>query len=102
VTHPRLSRLSREQARQEVAENKYTLEERLGHTVEFMAYPYGDRDDFDTVSMEVAREAGYRAAFAAYRGLVGPDTELFAIPRIATRQEFDRFRVATARTYPTR
>jgi peptidoglycan/xylan/chitin deacetylase (PgdA/CDA1 family) len=101
VTHPRLSSLDREQMRREVSDNKNTLEALLNRKVDFMAYPYGDRDDFNAVSMEVARDAGYRAAFAAYRGLVGPETDLFAIPRIATRQEFDRFRVTTARSYPT-
>ena len=70
--------------------------------LELMAYPFGERDDFDATSKEVAREAGYRAAFAAYRGLFGSATDLFEIPRLATRQEFDRFRVGTARLHPAR
>jgi peptidoglycan/xylan/chitin deacetylase (PgdA/CDA1 family) len=101
VTHPRLSSLGPEAALREVSASKAALEAILDQPVQFMAYPFGEREDFDATSMEVARAAGYRAAFAAYRGLLGSDTDPFAIPRIGIRQEFDRFRVTTARAYPS-
>ena len=37
------------------------------------------------------RQTGYRAAFAACRGYLQPDTHLFAIPRIGTREDWTRF-----------
>ncbi|TMK79657.1 MAG: polysaccharide deacetylase family protein [Actinobacteria bacterium] len=62
ATHADLSKLSYEDAREELARGKRELEEILGEPVEVAAYPYG-RANEDTI--RACREAGFRAACAA-------------------------------------
>jgi peptidoglycan/xylan/chitin deacetylase (PgdA/CDA1 family) len=58
-THPDLTRVSDEAAREEIAGSKADLERALGVTVDFLAYPGGA---FNNRIAALAREAGYRAA----------------------------------------
>src|SRR5262245_61038035 len=59
VTHPDLSALPYEQAREELAESKRRLEEVLGEPVEVAAYPYGLATE---ETARACRDAGFRAA----------------------------------------
>jgi len=96
VRHRRLATLTPAEVDEELSECKASLEEWLGHPVEHVAYPYGGPHDYDASTMEAARRAGFRAAFAAHEGLVHAETDRFAIPRIGTRESEDRFRIRLA------
>jgi len=78
VTHPVLSRLSRDEARQELVESRRAIEERLGEPCLALAYPNGRPADYSSAVKTLAREAGYRWAlstvFGAHpaRGADGP------------------------------
>ena len=61
-THPRLSSLSGEYLRSEIADSKRILEERLGKQVEYFAYPYGDKAAFNEETVAEVRKAGYKGA----------------------------------------
>ena len=89
VNHAYLPDLDEAAARLELAESKSLLEQALERPVDLLAYPYGG---YDSRIQTLARKIGYRAALAAERGLLRPDTDLFAIPRIGTREPFDRFK----------
>ena len=65
-THPRLSRLSRDRAREEITAGRKKLEDRFGISVEHFAYPYGDYDDS---TVELVREAGFKTACTMHRGI---------------------------------
>jgi peptidoglycan/xylan/chitin deacetylase (PgdA/CDA1 family) len=93
--HPRLSALGRAQQRREM--DKTALEQVLKEPVDLFAYPFGQRGDFDAVSLEEARAGGYRAAFAAFHGFLDERTSTYAIPRIRARQDFGRFRLDLVR-----
>ena len=62
VTHPDLSALSYEQARQELAQGKRQLEEVLKEPVDVAAYPFGRATE---ETARACRDAGFRAACAA-------------------------------------
>jgi peptidoglycan/xylan/chitin deacetylase (PgdA/CDA1 family) len=79
-SHPRLSKLSREQARQEIAGSKAALEDTLGESVDFFAYPYGD---YDPGVRDAVAQAGYRAAVTCSRGAANTAPGPFEIPRKA-------------------
>ena len=62
VSHPDLSTLSYEQAREELAESKRQLEEVLEEPVEVAAYPFGRATE---ETARACRDAGFRAACVA-------------------------------------
>jgi peptidoglycan/xylan/chitin deacetylase (PgdA/CDA1 family) len=96
VDHSYLPDLDKVAARRELAESRSLLEQVLESPVDLLAYPYGG---YNSQIQALAREAGYRAALAADRGLMRPDTDLFAIPRIGTREAFDRFQYRIIQYY---
>jgi peptidoglycan/xylan/chitin deacetylase (PgdA/CDA1 family) len=83
-THARFSDVSRDARRleDEIAGSKRELEARLGVECKYISWPFGKRSDADATSLTMARNAGYRACFGAYRGTVVPGvTDRFSIPR---------------------
>ncbi|NBT23275.1 MAG: polysaccharide deacetylase family protein [Verrucomicrobia bacterium] len=81
-THPRLSRLSREQAKEEIFSSKKKLEDRFGIPVEHFAYPYGD---YNQITVELVRSAGFKTACTMHRGINLPATSLFELKRWTAR-----------------
>jgi peptidoglycan/xylan/chitin deacetylase (PgdA/CDA1 family) len=83
-THVRFSDATIDDARleDELAGSKADLESRLGRPCIAISWPYGKRTDADARSLAIARRAGYRICFGAYRGSVVPGrTDPFSIPR---------------------
>ena len=56
LTHPHLTKLSPDEARQDIDDGRDALEQIFGYRIEGFAYPYGDQDK--TVR-ELVREAGH-------------------------------------------
>lgn len=63
----------------EIAGSKRELEDLLGKSVHYLAYPFGH---FDERAIIVARSAGYRAAFSVQSGFNRHDVDVFRIRRI--------------------
>ncbi len=80
--HPFLTRLSEEELADEVGNSRARLERKLGSSVDFFCYPYGDMDD--RVKSAV-RAAGYFAAFTTERGFVHGGDDIFAIKRVPVK-----------------
>lgn len=82
VSHPILAGLPRDAARAEVLGSKHTLESLLGEPVTLFAYPNGKPgEDFVAESVEVVREAGFRAAVTTAWGAAHRGTDLLQLPR---------------------
>jgi len=81
-THPRLSLLSRKEAREEIFSGKKKLEDRFGLLVEHFAYPYGDYDDS---TVELVREAGFKTACTMHRGVNLTQTPALELKRWTAR-----------------
>jgi len=81
-THPRLSRISRDRAREEVVSGKKKLEDRFGLTIEHFAYPFGD---YDSHVVELVREAGFKTACTMDRGVNARNTDPFRLKRWTAR-----------------
>jgi len=97
ATHARLSEFDGAALADELQRSKAALEEILGRPVTVLAYPFGQRDDFNDATKRAAREAGYTCALAAYRGTVDGDTDEFSVPRLPSPENFDRFTMRLAR-----
>jgi peptidoglycan/xylan/chitin deacetylase (PgdA/CDA1 family) len=68
VTHPILTRVPLEQAEQELTESKRQIEEKLGRSVETIAYPNGQEQDISPAVIDAAKRAGFQAAFSLIAG----------------------------------
>ena len=66
VTHPWLTRLSPEVAREEIASSRKALQDRFGVAVEHFCYPYGDCDER---VRDLVDEAGYHTACTTKTGI---------------------------------
>lgn len=82
ATHPMMSRLSGDRQLDEITEGKSFLEELLHRRLTSFAYPYGD---YGADSPALVREAGFVRACATRRGVVRPDSDCFALPRVQVK-----------------
>jgi peptidoglycan/xylan/chitin deacetylase (PgdA/CDA1 family) len=78
VHHLALSTQSAETKRQELLDDKRTLEGVLNRAVNLFAYPYGD---YDAETIGVVRDCGFHAAFTVDSGRFSAGTNRFLIPR---------------------
>lgn len=84
-THPIMTRISREQKKQELVSSKQRLEEQLGRPMDIFCYPNGGPDDIDGETIELLRECGYRAALTGIPGFdySTGDVDLYRLKRFA-------------------
>ncbi len=82
VTHPILTTLGIDDARQEVADGRRDLEQTLGEPVRLFAYPNGrPRRDYDATHVALIREMGFDAAVATAWGVADRSSDRFQLPR---------------------
>jgi peptidoglycan/xylan/chitin deacetylase (PgdA/CDA1 family) len=68
VTHPLLSRVSRERQEEEIAGCARRLERELGQPMAWFAYPVGSRDAFTPETQRILADHGVELAFSFYGG----------------------------------
>jgi len=79
VSHQRLTKLSSQQARDELSHSRDWLEQLTGRSVTSMSYPHGD---FNPEISEIARSCGFKTAACSRIGTFTNTRQAFAIPRI--------------------
>jgi peptidoglycan/xylan/chitin deacetylase (PgdA/CDA1 family) len=82
LTHPFLTRIPPEQAREEIFSSKKKLEDLFGVPIEHFCYPYGDWNK--TVS-DLVIPAGYKTAFTTIPGVNTPSDSSFELKRFTAR-----------------
>ena len=82
LSHPVLSQLPEELARQEVLESRLSLEQVLRQPVWALAYPFGDHASVTSRELRLAEEAGFSCAFINVDGGFGASASRFAFPRV--------------------
>ena len=87
-THPFLSRLSPDAARDEIYNSKLQLEEELHVQVDFFCYPYGN---YDSKTIDAVKHAGYKLAVTTKRGLVHKGDNIFEVRRSFIRTHTNPF-----------
>ena len=80
ATHPKLSALSLDDARRELAASKDTLEQTLQTPISVLCYPYGDVSDG---VVNLVQELGYSQAVTTEFGRVRPSDNPLRLPRIS-------------------
>lgn len=81
LSHPILTRISKEEVLRELATSKRVIEGRIDREIDFLAYPNGQPEDFDESVKVSARAAGYKGAFTTIHGWNGPGMDPFEIRR---------------------
>jgi len=82
MSHPILSSLPNEQAREELQRSRRTLEELLQLPVKHISYPNGPGvANYNQRTQQLASEAGYRSATTSVRGVATLNSNLFAMER---------------------
>ncbi len=89
LTHPRLTEIAPEDAYKEISLSKKSLEDLLGGSVNFFAYPYGD---YDAATEKLAEKAGFYGACVTKTGIVKRGADFFALRRVAIRHNTDFFK----------
>ncbi len=79
LTHPRLPELDVGQLTDELRDSRLRLEEQLGDTVDYFAYPYGL---YNTETRDMVEELGYRAACSTRSGFNRSHSDRYALKRI--------------------
>lgn len=83
LSHASLANLEQDEMRREVVDSKGVLEEYIGKSVEYFAYPYGGPQHYSPEVVRAVREAGYRCALTTLSGRVGYTDDPFQIKRIS-------------------
>lgn len=82
VSHPILTRISDDDARNEIATGKAVLEGLTQAPVELFAYPNGKPgQDYAPSHVSMVRELGFRAAVSTSPGVSGYESDRFQLPR---------------------
>jgi CelD/BcsL family acetyltransferase involved in cellulose biosynthesis/peptidoglycan/xylan/chitin deacetylase (PgdA/CDA1 family) len=82
MDHAILARESPQAQLQDLVESRRRLEAELEVAVDLLAYPNGSRADYDAVTVDAARRAGYGHALTARSGWNSPATPIFEVRRV--------------------
>jgi peptidoglycan/xylan/chitin deacetylase (PgdA/CDA1 family) len=82
LTHPYLTQLTIDQAREEISASRKKLEDLFGRTIEHFCYPYGD---WNEKVQGLAQEAGYKTASTTDPGVNTASDSPFALKRFTVR-----------------
>ena len=77
--HYKLEELPDDEIRSELLNSKQILEENLGHSIEFLAYPTGT---YNLHIAGIAKEVGYKGAFTIKYGNVDLGSNFYALERV--------------------
>ncbi len=81
-SHPRMTRLGRDEMRRELTLARRIVERRLRKSVNYFCHPYGDTD---ISTQEAVRDCGYAAAFGRLDfGLRNSRENLYSLSRVGT------------------
>ena len=100
-SHPILAAIPDADASAEIEGGKRDLENCVQQELVFFAYPNGRAGiDYQPVHAEIVRSAGFDAAVATDWGALGPDGDLYAIPRFTPwHRNLSRFSLDLARCH---
>ena len=94
LTHPSLTRLSLEQAKEEISASKKKLEDRFGRPVRHFCYPYGD---WNPAVRDMVMAAGYETACTTEFGVNTSAASPFELKRILVRYQSISFKALKER-----
>ena len=93
-THPVLSRIPEERAKDEIYSSKAVIEENISRSVNVFSYPYGGCNDFNDRLKKIVIEGGFSAACTTVPGKNNAKTDRYELRRVDFMAEpFSLFKV---------
>ena len=99
ATHPILTRLSVEEARDEIARSKQTIEQQLGEPTRHFAVPNGRREDFNRVLEEDCRKMGFESISTTQFGCNENPRDRWGLKRIGYDLPLSLFAINLTRAF---
>jgi peptidoglycan/xylan/chitin deacetylase (PgdA/CDA1 family) len=100
VSHPILTRVPLETAREEILGSKRRIEAELDHEVKAFCYPNGGPDDINEDIENILRSNGFNCAVTlAPAAFVLSKSQLYRLPRIAGPPNYDTFELLLSGLY---
>lgn len=81
MSHVRLSEISQKRQKEEIGTSKSKLEEIIGKKIDYFAYPFGQKEDFGIIAIDLVKKAGYKAACTAILGNVTNYSDIYKLSR---------------------
>lgn len=85
VSHPSLRWLDKHEQKEEILASKSELEKMIGKEIKLFSYPFGSREDYSGLTVEIVKQAMFDKAVVAYGGEITADTDMFQLPRYLVR-----------------
>ncbi|MBD5487030.1 MAG: polysaccharide deacetylase family protein [Lachnospiraceae bacterium] len=85
VTHAALKTLSASEQRSEILESKRNLEKIIGKEVTLFSYPFGTRDEYSDVTVQLVKEVGFEKAVVAYPAGLNEEINFYELNRFVVR-----------------
>lgn len=85
VTHAALKTLSISEQRSEILESKKILEKIIEKEVNLFSYPFGTRDEYSDVTVQLLKEVGFEKAVVAYPANLNEETNVYELNRFAVK-----------------
>jgi peptidoglycan/xylan/chitin deacetylase (PgdA/CDA1 family) len=89
IDHVSMRQVSRSEMQHQALNSRRALEDATGRSVTSFSYPFGQRDDFSSVSEAVLQEAGYTAAVTTCWGTRNATRDALHLRRIWLRESDD-------------
>jgi len=86
LTHPFLTKITRQQAEKEIIDSKKIIEDKTGKEVKFFCYPYGN---YNSEIIEIVEKSGYKAAVTNRKKNM--KITKFTLPRIGIYSHNNKF-----------
>lgn len=101
VSHPILTRVPLEQAREEIVASQRRIEEELGGAVDTFSYPNGGPGDFNDDIKSIIRQNRFVCAVACFPSrLVSATSDPYELGRVSPRWTFGTFHLGVSGLYP--
>jgi peptidoglycan/xylan/chitin deacetylase (PgdA/CDA1 family) len=84
VSHPRLTRIAPDKARDEIGKSRVAISEITGNSVRLFAFPYGDHN---AEIIEICRQEGFRHVFTIVPEPVDPGAGSFVRGRVSVNPD---------------
>jgi len=78
-SHCKLTSVSSDDARKEIAESKHVIGEEIGKAINFFSYPHGE---YNERIKQIIKEIGFDCAVTIFYGKNGLESDLFELKRI--------------------